>query len=96
MISLREVNTRLLTCVLNFQFQFHVQTHREYSPSGAQKKKKKRKEFEKQEPRVAFILQDGGLAGTFCRKKTVSTRGREISLAPVVSRHPAVRFVHGI
>lgn len=25
-----------------------------------------------------------------------STHGREISLAPVVSRYPAVRFVHGI
>lgn len=61
MTFLRGINT-------NSQFPFRFK-RTENVLSAVQKKRNEK--FEKRKPRVAFIPQDGGLASTFCRKKTV-------------------------
>lgn len=63
MTFLREINT-------NSQFPFRFTFKRTENVLSAVQKKRNEK-FEKRKSRVAFIPQDGGLASTFCRKKTV-------------------------
>lgn len=88
MTYLQEVNMRS-----QFSFCFTFERIENVLPAEKKKRKNSRSHVWRSFPKMA------DWPALFAERKRPtdgSTHGREISLAPVVTRYPAVRFVHGI
>lgn len=87
MTFLRGINT-------NFQFPFRFTFKRTENVLPAAKKKKETKNSKNGNHVWRSFPKMADWPALFAERKRF--HGREISLAPMVSRYPAVRFVHGI